>query len=149
MVVGGIGIFLSIFGIYAVRTKEDSSMKSLLLSLNIGVWLSSALILVALAFMAWGPVWANLITPGIFYAVVVGLAAGLIIGQATEYFTSDEYKPTKNIAKQALKGPATLIIEGVAVGMYSTWIPVLTIVLAIMGSFWVSGGSEHFAMGVY
>jgi K(+)-stimulated pyrophosphate-energized sodium pump len=89
------------------------------------------------------------VTWGVFGAVVIGLAAGVIIGQATEYYTSDEYSPTKGIAKQANQGPATTIIDGLAVGMYSTWIPVVTIVLGIMGSFWAAGGSTHFAMGVY
>ncbi len=145
MVVAAIGILLSIIGIFMVRAKESASQKNLLNALLLGTGGSSALILVAMVGMAY----FGWVTWGIFFAVVIGLAAGVIIGQATEYFTSDEYKPTKNIAKQALKGPATLIIEGVAVGMYSTWIPVLTIVLAIIGSFWVSGGSEHFAMGVY
>jgi len=145
MIVAAIGIILSIIGIFMVRAKESASQKNLLNALLLGTGGSSALILVAMVGMAY----FGWVTWGIFFAVVIGLAAGVIIGQATEYFTSDEYKPTKNIAKQALKGPATLIIEGVAVGMYSTWIPVITIVLAIIGSFWVSGGSEHFAMGVY
>ncbi len=145
MVVAAIGIVLSIIGIFMVRAKESATQKNLLNALLLGTGGSSFLILVAMVGMAY----FGWVTWGVFFAVVIGLAAGVIIGQATEYFTSDEYKPTKNIAKQALKGPATLIIEGVAVGMYSTWIPVVTIVLAIIGSFWVSGGSEHFAMGVY
>ena len=98
--------------------------------------------MVVLSLLGW-------VTWGVFWAVVIGLAAGVIIGQATEYYTSDEYKPTRGIAKQALQGPATTIIDGLAVGMYSTWIPVVTIVLAIIGAFWASGGYEHFAMGVY
>ena len=94
-----------------------------------------------------GMAYAGWVTWGVFGAVVIGLAAGVIIGQATEYFTSDEYKPTKGIAGQAQQGPATTIIDGLAVGMYSTWIPVVTIVLGIMGSFWAAGGATHFAMG--
>ena len=77
------------------------------------------------------------------------LAAGVIIGQSTEYFTSDEYKPTKGIAKQTNQGPATTIIEGMAVGMQSSWVPVVTIALAIIAAYGFSGGFQNFSMGVY
>jgi K(+)-stimulated pyrophosphate-energized sodium pump len=145
MIVAAIGIILSIIGIFMVRTKESATQKTLLKALLIGTGGSSVLILLAmvvLALVGW-------VTWGIFWAVVIGLSAGVIIGQATEYFTSDEYGPTKGIAKQAHQGPATTIIDGFAVGMYSTWIPVVTIVLGIMGAFWAAGGAQHFAMGVY
>jgi K(+)-stimulated pyrophosphate-energized sodium pump len=145
MIVAAIGIILSILGIYMVRTKESATQKNLLNALLLGTGGSSILILLAmigLSLMGW-------VTWGVFWAVVIGLAAGVIIGQATEFFTSDEYKPTKGIAKQAQQGPATTIIDGLAVGMYSTWIPVVTIVLGIMGAFWAAGGAHHFAMGVY
>ncbi len=145
MIVAAIGIILSIIGIFMVRTKESATQKTLLRALFIGTFGSSVLILLALvglAALGW-------ITWGVFWAVVIGLAAGVIIGQATEYYTSDEYKPTKGIAHQAQQGPATTIIDGIAVGMNSTWIPVVTIVLGIMGAFWAAGGAQHFAMGVY
>ncbi len=145
MIVAAIGIILSIVGIFMVRTKESATQKNLLNALLIGTGGSSVLILVAMAGMAY----AGWVTWGVFGAVVIGLSAGVIIGQATEYFTSDEYSPTKGIAKQANQGPATTIIDGLAVGMYSTWIPVVTIVFGIMGSFWAAGGATHFAMGVY
>lgn len=145
MIVAAIGIILSILGIFMVRTKESATQKSLLNALLIGTGGSSLLILVAMAGMAY----FGWVTWGVFGAVVIGLAAGVIIGQATEYYTSDEYKPTKGIAGQAKQGPATTIIDGLAVGMYSTWIPVVTIVLGIIGSFYAAGGSTHFAMGVY
>jgi K(+)-stimulated pyrophosphate-energized sodium pump len=145
MIVAAIGIILSIVGIFMVRTKESATQKNLLNALLIGTGGSSLLILIAMAGMAY----TGWVTWGVFGAVVIGLAAGVIIGQATEYYTSDEYSPTKGIAKQANQGPATTIIDGLAVGMYSTWIPVVTIVLGIMGSFWAAGGSTHFAMGVY
>jgi len=128
MMVAAIGIILSIIGIFMVRTKESATQKTLLNALLLGTGGSSALILIAMI----GLVLIGWVTWGIFWAVVIGLAAGVIIGQATEYFTSDEYKPTKGIAKQAQQGPATTIIDGLAVGMYSTWIPVVTIVLGIM-----------------
>ncbi|HDR51019.1 MAG TPA: sodium-translocating pyrophosphatase, partial [Mariniphaga anaerophila] len=145
MMVAAIGIILSIVGIFMVRTKESATQKTLLNALLLGTGGSSVLILFAMV----GLVLLGWVTWGVFWAVVIGLAAGVIIGQATEYFTSDEYKPTKGIARQAQQGPATTIIDGLAVGMYSTWIPVVTIVLGIMGAFWAAGGAQHFAMGVY
>ncbi len=145
MIVAGLGIVFSVLGIFAVRTKEDASMKNLLKSLNIGIWGSSLLILIALAIMAN----AELITWGVFGAVIAGLVAGLIIGQSTEYFTSDEYKPTKGIADQTKMGPATTIIEGMANGMYSAGIPVITIVIGILVAFGVSGGFSDVSQGLY
>ncbi|MFC1669101.1 sodium-translocating pyrophosphatase [Spirochaetota bacterium] len=145
MIVAGIGIILSILGIYAVRTKEDASMKNLLKSLNLGVWGSSALILIALV----GMVYSGIIQWGHFGAVVAGLLSGIIIGQATEYYTSDEYKPTKSIAEQAEMGAATTLIEGIATGMASTGIPVVTIIIGIMVAFGVSGGFQDLSMGLY
>jgi K(+)-stimulated pyrophosphate-energized sodium pump len=145
MIVSAIGILLSIAGIYMVRTKESATPKALLNALLLGTGGSSALILVALAIMASG----GWITWGVFGSVVAGLAAGVIIGQSTEYFTSDGYKPTQGIAKQALQGPATLIIEGMAVGMFSTWVPVIVIVGGIVAAFGFAGGFHEFAMGVY
>lgn len=145
MIVAAVGIILSILGIYMVRTKETATQKNLLNALLLGTGGSSFFILVVLAVMAY----LNLITWGIFGAVIFGLAAGVIIGQGTEYFTSDQYKPTKGIARQALQGPATTIIDGIAVGMYSVWIPVITIVIGIIGAYGFAGGFTSFADGVY
>ena len=135
MIVAGIGIVLSIAGIFMVRTKESATQKNLLNALLLGTGGSSVLILGAMALMA-AMGW---VTWGIFGAVVAGLIAGVVIGQGTELFTSDEYKATKGIASQAQQGPATTIIDGIAVGMYSTWIPVVTIVLGIIAAFGFSG----------
>ena len=145
MIVAALGIILSIIGIYMVRAKESATQKNLLHALLFGTGGSSALILAVLAVLAA----TDWITWGVFGSVVAGLLAGVIIGQGTEYFTSDEYKPTRDIAKQTQQGPATTIIEGVAVGMYSTWIPVVTIVLGILGAFGFAGGFTNFAQGVY
>ena len=145
MIVAGIGIILSIAGIFMVRAKESATQKNLLNALLLGTGGSSVLILIAMAVMA-SQGWVSW---GIFGAVVAGLTAGVIIGQGTELFTSDEYKATKGIAAQTQQGPATTIIDGMAVGMYSTWIPVVTIVLAIIGAFGFSGGFVEFSKGVY
>ncbi len=145
MIVSAIGIFLSIAGVYFVRTKESATPKALLNALLLGTGGSSALILVVLAIMA-GIDW---ITWGVFGSAVSGLVAGVIIGQATEYFTSDGNKPTQGIAKQAQQGPATVIIEGMAVGMFSTWIPIVTIVAGIIAAYGFAGGFTSFANGVY
>jgi K(+)-stimulated pyrophosphate-energized sodium pump len=145
MLVAGIGIILSILGIFMVRTKESATQKNLLNALLLGTGGSSVLILGAMALMAY----FDWVTWGVFGSVVAGLTAGVVIGQATEYFTSDEYKPTKGIAAQAQQGPATTIIDGMAVGMFSTWVPVVTISLGIIVSFWSAGGFVEFAQGVY
>jgi len=145
MIVAAIGILLSIAGVYMVRTREQATQKNLLNALLLGTGGSSALILVAIAVMA-ATGW---ITWGVFGAVVAGLIAGVIIGQSTEYFTSDEYKPTRGIAKQTQQGPATTIIEGIAVGMQSTWIPVITIAIAIIAAYGFAGGFRDFSWGVY
>ncbi|MFP4025138.1 MAG: sodium-translocating pyrophosphatase [Thiohalospira sp.] len=145
MLVAAFGIILSILGVFMVRAKESATQKNLLNALLLGTGGSSLLILAAVAGLAY----FEWITWGIFGSVVTGLVAGVIIGQGTEYFTSDEYKPTKGIARQAQQGPATTIIDGIAVGMYSTWIPVATIVVGIIGAFGFAGGFNNFAMGVY
>jgi K(+)-stimulated pyrophosphate-energized sodium pump len=145
MLVSAIGILLSIAGIYLVRTKESASPKTLLRALLLGTGGSSSLILVVLAIMAA----ADWITWGVFGAAVSGLIAGVIIGQATEYYTSDGYSPTQGISKQSQTGPATVIIEGMAVGMFSTWLPVLTIVGGIIAAYGFAGGFHNFASGVY
>jgi K(+)-stimulated pyrophosphate-energized sodium pump len=145
MLVAAIGILMSILGIFMVRTKESATAKSLLNSLLLGTGGSSLFVLIAIAGMA-SMGWLSW---GIFGAVVSGLAAGVIIGQATEYYTSDGFKPTQGIAKQAQQGPATTIIDGLAVGMYSTWIPVLTIIAGIIAAFGFAGGFDNYAHGIY
>lgn len=145
MIVAAIGTILSIIGVFAVRTNEGASQKNLLRALLIGTGGSSFLILVAVALMAW----FGLLSWGIFGSVIAGLAAGVIIGQGTEYFTSDEYKPTKGIAAQTQQGAATTIIEGIAVGMMSTWLPVVIVAAAIIAAFGSAGGFSDYAMGVY
>jgi K(+)-stimulated pyrophosphate-energized sodium pump len=146
MIISGIGIVLSIAGMFAVRCNDDkASMMTLLKALRLGTWGSSALIVVAAAVLAA----LNIITWGICGAVVAGLIAGVIIGYSTEYYTSDEYAPTKSVAKQANMGAATVIIEGLAVGMMSSMVPVLVTVCAILAAFGLTGGFHDTMAGLY
>ncbi len=145
MVVAAIGIVLSVVGIFMVRTKEDATTKNLLHSLLTGTLGSSIMILIALFVM----VKIGFIGMGIFGAVLSGLAAGVLIGQFTEYYTSDAYKPTRGIAGQARLGAATTIIDGISVGLFSTGLPVVTIVIGIIAAFGCAGGFENMAMGLY
>jgi len=146
MVVAGIGTLLSIVGIFMVRTKEGATQKNLLKALLIGTLGSSVLIVLALAGLVYSPLG---LAWGIVGSVVAGLIAGVIIGQSTEYYTSDEYSPTKGIAKQAQMGPATTIIDGLATGMYSAGVPVVTIVIGILCAFAFAGGFSDINMGLY
>jgi K(+)-stimulated pyrophosphate-energized sodium pump len=145
MLVAGLGIFLSIIGMFMVRCKEDATQKNLLRALLFGTLGSSVLILVVIAGLAM----TDWISWGIFGSVVSGLVAGVLIGQFTEYYTSDEYKPTKGIANQARMGPATALIDGFANGMYSSGLPVVTIVIGILCAYGFAGGFTNVAMGLY
>ncbi|MDR0510747.1 MAG: sodium-translocating pyrophosphatase [Rikenellaceae bacterium] len=133
MLIAAVGIVLSILGIFLVRTKEGAGMKQLLRSLGIGVNVSSLLIAVATFAILYLLGIQNWL--GLSFSVISGLLAGIIIGQATEYYTSHSYRPTQRIAESAQTGPATVIISGIGLGMISTAIPVLTIGLAILMSF--------------
>ncbi len=145
MIVAGIGIICSLLGILAVRCKEDAGPKELLRSLLTGTLGSSVLVLIAILVM----VKFGMISFGIFGSVVAGLIAGILIGQATEYYTSDAYAPTKGIAKQTEMGAATTIIDGLAVGMFSTGYPVIIIVIGILCSFGFAGGFSNLTNGLY
>jgi len=145
MVVAGVGTLLSIVGMFMVKCKEGATQKSLLKALLTGTLGSSVLIVLALVGM-----WQfEMISGGIVLSVISGLLAGVIIGQATEYYTSAEFKPTKGIADQAVMGPATTIIDGLATGMYSAGIPVITIVVGIICAFGFAGGFSDMSMGLY
>jgi len=143
--VAGIGIILSIVGMFFVRCKEDATQKNLLRALLAGTLGSSLMIVAALVVMAL----TNWITWGIFGSVVAGLMAGVLIGQFTEYYTSDEYQPTRGIAEEAKMGAATTIIAGFATGMYSAGLPVITIVACILCAFGFAGGFTDISLGLY
>ncbi len=151
MVLAGVGIALSILGIYMVRTEEQADQKTLLKALARGVNVSSVLIIAAAFLFTW------ILMPDfimISMSVVVGLAAGWLIGKWTEYSTSDEFSPTKKLADQALTGPATIIIGGLADGMKSVWFPVITVCVATLLAFgfaanWQFNDVNLFALGLY
>ena len=133
MLIAAVGVFLSIFGIYLVRTKEGATMKDLLRSLSLGTNVSAVLIAMATFAILYLLKIENWL--GLSFSVITGLAAGVIIGQATEYYTSHSYKPTQKISEAGLTGSATVIIKGIGTGMMSTCIPVITIGVAILLSY--------------
>ena len=140
MLIAAVGVFLSIFGIYLVRTKEGASMRDLLKSLSLGTNVSAVLIAIATFVILYLLGIENWL--GLSLSVITGLAAGVIIGQATEYYTSHSYKPTQKISEAGLTGAATVIIKGIGTGMISTCIPVLTIGVAIMLSYLCANGFD-------
>ena len=140
MAIAAVGIFLSLIGIFLVRTKEGATMKDLLGSLSLGTNVSAVLIAVCTFFILWGLNLDNWL--GLSFSVISGLAAGVIIGQATEYYTSHSYKPTQDISAAGQTGSATVIIKGIGTGMISTCIPVLTIGVAIMLSYLCANGFQ-------
>ena len=149
MLIAAVGILLSIIGIFAVRTKEDAGMKELLGSLATGTNLSSVLIVVATFLILWALGLENWVN--ISFAVVVGLIVGIVIGRSTEYYTSQSYKPTQRLAESGKTGPATVIISGIGLGMVSTTIPVLAVVVGIILSYWLASGFDfaNISMGLY
>ena len=149
MLIAAVGIILSIIGIFSVRTKEDATMKDLLGSLSTGTNLSSILIVAATFLILWGLDMQNWAL--ISCSVVIGLVVGIIIGRATEYYTSQSYKPTKKLAESGTTGPATVIISGVGLGMVSTAIPVIAVVVGIILSYWFASGFDftNVGMGLY
>ena len=149
MLIAAVGILLSIIGIFCVRTKENATMKDLLNSLSVGTNLSSALIVGATFLILWILQLDNWALIGC--SVVVGLLVGIVIGRATEYYTSQSYKPTKKLAESGQTGPATVIISGVGLGMISTAIPVIAVVAGIILSYWFASGFDfsNVAKGLY
>ncbi len=153
MLIAAVGVFLSIFGIYLVRTKEGATMKDLLHSLSLGTNVSAVLIAAAtfgILYLLQIDNWL-----GLSFSVITGLCAGVIIGQATEYYTSHSYKPTQKISEAGLTGSATVIIKGIGTGMISTCIPVVTIGVAILLSYLCANGfntdmsAEALSKGLY
>ena len=138
--IAAVGIFLSLIGIFLVRTKEGATMKNLLTSLSIGTNVSAVLTAIATFAILYFLEIDN--WTGVSFSVVTGLVAGVIIGQGTEYYTSHSYKPTQKIAESSQTGSATVIIKGVGTGMISTMIPVVTISVAILLSYLCANGFD-------
>jgi K(+)-stimulated pyrophosphate-energized sodium pump len=149
MLIAAVGIVLSIIGIFMVRTKEDATQRNLLNALGRGVNISSILIVI----LSWFVLYILEIPNhwGVWGAIVTGLIVGIVIGKATEYYTSAEFKPTKTIAQSTDTGPATVIITGIGMGMTSTVIPVLSVVVGIIFAYMFAAGFDmnNMGMGLY
>ena len=147
LVIASIGVMASIVGSFFVRSKEDVSQKALLGALRRGTYFSAIVIAIASFFVV-----NNILGKGhlgVYFSILCGLIAGLLIGFFTEYYTSDNYKPTKSIAESSETGPATEIITGLSVGMKSTAAPVIIIGCSILISYVSSGGLTNFNMGLF
>ncbi len=151
MLLAAVGTLASIVGTFFVRSGEKTDQKSLLSALRKGTYISSAIIVVA----AFPIIWYSLDCAnnpgriGIYAAVISGLIAGVLIGFFTEYYTSDTYKPTKELADASKTGSATIIIGGLSLGMLSTAIPVIIVGVSVLVSFFASGGAGSYSMGLY
>ena len=146
MLIAAVGILLSIIGIFAVRTKENATMKDLLGALGFGTNLSSELIVVATFFILWLLKLDNWMW--ISCSVVVGLLVGIVIGRSTEYYTSQSYRPTQKLSESGKTGPATVIISGIGLGMLSTAIPVIAVVVGIIASYLFASGFDFSNVGL-
>jgi K(+)-stimulated pyrophosphate-energized sodium pump len=147
MVMAAVGVVASIAGTFFVHTREDATQNALLAALRKGVFASSFFVAVASYFLVKYTLGSQHM--GVYWSVISGLVAGVLIGLSTEYYTSSTFKPTRTVADASLTGPATVIIGGMAVGMMSAAIPVLVVSLAILASFFLSGGAANFNAGLY
>jgi K(+)-stimulated pyrophosphate-energized sodium pump len=142
-----IGVICSILGTFLVRAREDASQRTLLGALRRGVWFSTILIAVLSFLFIRFTIGAKFL--GVWGAMIVGLVAGNVIGYSTEFYTSDNYRPTRRLSDESLTGPATIIIGGLSLGMMSTLIPVLVVSAATFFAFFLSDGFTHFGLGLY
>ena len=147
MVMAAVGVIASIIGTFFVKSREEASQKVLLAALRKGVFASSIMVAIASFFLVKYTLGMQYI--GVYWSVLAGLVAGVLIGLVTEYYTSSSFKPTRFIAEQSLTGPATVIIGGIAVGMMSTAIPVIIVGIAILASYFLSGGAANPNAGLY
>jgi K(+)-stimulated pyrophosphate-energized sodium pump len=147
MILAAVGIAASLIGTFFVQTHEKADQKALLSAVRRGILVSAALIAVSAYFVI---TWTlGMEFKGLYFSVLAGLVCGVIIGFCTEYFTADCYKPTQDIAKSALTGPATVIISGISVGMMSTAGSVIAVAAGIWTAFWAAGGLQNFEVGLY
>ncbi len=147
LTIASVGAIACIIGTFFVKAKEDASQKALLGALRRGTYIASVLVAISAFFIVRLVLGENNL--GIYFSILSGLIAGILIGYFTEYYTSDNYKPTRNLADMTKTGSATTIIGGLSLGMISTAIPVIIISISIIISFLVSGGSKDFSLGLY
>ena len=147
MVLAAVGVIASIIGIFLVRSGEKAEQTVLLAALRKGIFTSGILIAVVSYFVVIAVLGKEHL--GVYWSILAGLIAGIIIGLSTEYYTSSSYSPAKSIASAAQTGAATVIISGMGIGMLSTAVPVIVVVAAILISFYLSGGAVNFNAGVY
>ena len=147
MVMAAVGILCSIFGSFFVKTEENADQRTLLKALSRGTNLSAILIAIISFFLVWALL--GLEHWGLYVAILSGLAAGVLIGKATEYYTSDTYKPTQELSSKSQTGSATIIIGGLGLGMLSTALPIIIVAVCILLAFFLSGGAQSAGMGLY
>ena len=147
MIIAAIGIVCSILGTFLVKTKEGATQKNLLKALSRGTNFSAILIAIIsfplVYFILGKDNWM------LYFAILAGLVAGVLIGQSTEYFTSDTYKPTRKLAASSETGSATIIISGLSLGMLSTALPIIIVAICVLIAYFVSGGATSATMGLY
>ena len=147
MVMAAVGILCSIIGSFFVKTEENADQRTLLKALSRGTNLSAILIAVISFFLVWALL--GLEHWGLYVAILSGLVAGVLIGKATEYYTSDTYKPTQELSGKSQTGSATIIIGGLGLGMLSTALPIVIVAVCILLAFFLSGGGTNASMGLY
>ena len=147
LLVATLGVLASIFSTFFVNAKEDANQKNLLSALRRGTYISSIIVAIGSFFIVKYLLGSENL--GIYFSILSGLIAGMLIGFFTEYYTSDTYKPTKNLADMSKTGPATIIIGGLSLGMASTAIPVIIVAISVLLSFNLSGGAKDFSLGLY
>ncbi len=145
--IAAVGVLCSILGTFVVRTKEGANQKQLLRALSKGTNLSAILIAVISMPLVWFILGKE--NWHIYFAILSGLISGVLIGQSTEYFTSDSYSPTRKLAKSSETGTATIMISGLSVGMLSTLLPILIVSVCVMIAYFVSGGGASASKGLY
>ena len=147
MAMAAVGIICSVIGTFFVRTEENADQRTLLKALSRGTNLSAVLIAVISFFMVWALL--GLEHWGLYVAILAGLLAGVLIGKATEYYTSDTYKPTQELSGKSVTGSATIIIGGLGLGMLSTALPIVIVAICILLAYFLSGGAANPGMGLY
>ena len=147
MLIAAMGVLCSILGTFFVKTKEGATQKQLLSALSRGTNFSAILI----ALLSFPLVYFVLGKENwtLYFAILAGLITGVLIGQSTEYYTSDSYKPTRRLASTSETGTATIIINGLSVGMFSTLNPIVIVAVCVLVAYFVSGGAENASMGLY